>query len=274
MKKHASEFLFWRFGVCAVILGFFIFISARDTLADLAWQKFGRPDLALILVRKNADLAMLLGNYYFGETLGKSEYDLEKAKRAFVKAVAASPGILWGHYQIARIHFVRREFMEALREINEELKANPENLRSLYVRGLIYGYRKYSGDLLRAEDDFRRFTEWAPTEWAGHNDLIWVLLKQQKYQEALEASRIAFIRARGAETNPWLWSGKGLALLNLEMKKESVRSFEKALETSETLSESDWVKAYPGNNPASAPEGLGSFKKALRDNLASAENIK
>ncbi len=162
--------------------------------------------------------------------------------------------------------------MEALREINEELKANPENLRSLYVRGLIYGYRKYSGDLLRAEDDFRRFTEWAPTEWAGHNDLIWVLLKQKKYKEALEGSEEAFKKAYEAETNPWLWNGKGLAELNLNIKKEAINSFTQALKSAEKLTVPDWKLAYPGNDPDHYPEGMSNFRKTINDNLSLAEN--
>src|SRR3989338_315442 len=118
--------------------------------------------------RIDPKLEMQTGNYYFNG----GAYDLEKAEEAFKRALRADPKILWGHYQLARIYFVKGEKEKALKEINKELEANPANLRSLYVRGLINGY---SGDLKNAEEDFRRFTLWAPKEWAGYNDLAWIL---------------------------------------------------------------------------------------------------
>src|SRR3990172_10167699 len=122
----------------------------------------------------DAGFLMRQGNFYFNG----GAYDLEKAERAFQRAVRIEPGILWGHYQLARIYFVKGNFDKAIEEINKELEANPENLRSLYVRGLIYGYRNQFGDLELVENDFRRFTYWAPSEWAGYNDLAWILSKE------------------------------------------------------------------------------------------------
>ena len=119
-----------------------------------------------------------------------------------------------GHYQLARIAFVRSDFDTALREINAELAANPENLRSLYVRGLIYGYRGLLGDLALAESDFTRFTEWAPSEWAGYNDLAWILAKEGKYQEIETVMARALKNVPGGTENPWLWNMLGVARLN------------------------------------------------------------
>ena len=129
---------------------------------------------------KDAAEAVRLGNYYFN---GAGGYDLEKAEAGFTKAVEIDPKILWGHYQLARVYFVKGEKDRALEEINKELEVNPENLRSLYVRGLIY---ESSGKLAEAEADFKRFVLWAPKEWAGYNDLAWILAKEGKYREAKE----------------------------------------------------------------------------------------
>ncbi|OGF92316.1 hypothetical protein A3H05_00385 [Candidatus Giovannonibacteria bacterium RIFCSPLOWO2_12_FULL_43_26] len=74
---------------------------------------------------KDAAEAIRLGNYYFNN----GAYDLEKAEEAFRRALKADPKILWGHYQLARIYFVKGEKDKALEEINKELEANPENLR-------------------------------------------------------------------------------------------------------------------------------------------------
>lgn len=265
---------FWSIWFLVVVSLILIFVAKQDALAKLLWQKYGRPDIAVLLVRRDAEFAMLLGNYYFGQTLGKSEYDLAKAERAFRKAVVADPKILWGHYQLARIIFIKGNFNEAVGEINKELEANPENLRSLYVRGLIYGYRNQPGDLDKAESDFRRFTKWAPKEWAGYNDLAWILSKQGKYEEAEKIINLALKEALGAKNNPWLWNALGVAQLNLKKYSGAANSFKKAGELAEKLTQEEWHRSYPGNNPASAEKGLSAFIAAIEENLRRTESKK
>lgn len=257
--------------IAAIGLGL---LFSQDALARLAWQKYGRPDVALRLIRQDADFAMLLGNYYFGGTIGKSEYVLGRAERAYQKALRARPGILWGHYQLGRIYFMKGEYGQALDEIEKELAANPENLRSLYVRGMIYGYRGYPGDLEKAEADFRRFTQWAPKEWAGYNDLAWILSKLGKYQEAKETMLSAFREIPEADKNPWLWNALGVAELNLKKYANAADSFKKAESLAEKLTLEEWRHSYPGNDPASAEEGLSAFLKAIDQNLRRAESKK
>ena len=260
----------WHLWVSIAAIAAFGFLLSQDVLARLAWHRFNRPDIALLLVRRDTDFAMLLGNYYFGQTIGRSEYDLAKAELALRKAVAADPDILWGHYQLARIHFVKGEYGAALEEVNVELAANPENLRSLYVRGLIYGYRNYTGDLKKAEEDFRRFTQWAPKEWAGYNDLAWVLSKQGKYVEAREALETAFGEVPEAGQNPWLWNSLGVTQQSTGSRVAARASFEKAKTLAEELSVVAWRSAYPGNDPASAEAGLAAFRAAIGENLTRA----
>ena len=269
----------WEIIVIVFAILFFGFLFSRDSLARLAWQKYGRADLAITLDRTDAGLAMLIGNRYFGN----GAYDLKIAERAYRKAVKINPKILWGHYQLARILFVnpvtassngvKGNYDGAIAEINKELETNPENLRSLYVRGLIYGYRNQTGDLERAADDFRRFTAWAPSEWAGYNDLAWILSKNGKYKEAKEATVRAFQNAEGAGENPWLWNSQGVAELNLGEYKNAIKSFEKAKMLAEKLALEDWRKSYPGNDPASAGAGLNQFKETLDKNLKRAEAL-
>lgn len=264
----------WHLWASIAALVFFTFLFSQDSLARLAWQKYGRVDMALVLVRRDVKLAMELGSYYFGAVIGRGEYNLEKAERAYRKAVAADSKILWGHYQIARIRFLRGDFNGALSEINRELEANPENLRSLYVRGLIYGYRNQAGDLEKAETDFQRFTLWAPKEWAGYNDLAWILSKQGQYAEAEKTVRRAFSEIKNAEENSWLWNALGVAQLNLKKYPGAAYSFKKAKKLAEKLTSEEWRRAYPGNNPQSVEEGLSAFLKAINENLRRAENKK
>ena len=250
-----------------VAMAGFSFLLSQDAIARLAWQRYGNVPVALTLVSRNAELAMQIGNYYFG----RGGYDLERAERGYQKALRAQPGILWGHYQLARIHFVRGDYEKALEEISGELAANPQNLRSLYVRGLIYGYRSYPEDLAKAEEDFRRFTQWAPKEWAGYNDLAWILAKESKHKEAKQAIETAFRQVPEADRNPWLWNSLGVAELNLRAYSEAKRSFEKAKALAEKLSVRDWRSSYPGNDPASAEAGLAAFRAAIEENLKRAK---
>ena len=210
----------------------------------------------------DAGFLMRQGNFYFNG----GAYDLEKAERAFQRAVRIEPGILWGHYQLARIYFVKGDSAKAIEEINKELEANPENLRALYVRGLIYGFGK---NFASAEEDFRRFTE-----WAGHNDLAWILAKEEKYAEAESVIKKAFREIPGGDKNPWLWNSLGVAELNLKKNKEARLSFEKAKQLLGVMTLAEWSRAYPGNDPAAAEGGWRAFLGAVEENLQRSYNLK
>ncbi|OGF70159.1 hypothetical protein A3H65_02290 [Candidatus Giovannonibacteria bacterium RIFCSPLOWO2_02_FULL_45_14] len=249
--------------VWIAILGIlaFIFLYSQDSLARAAWQKYRFANLALALNRSDAKLAMGIGNYYFN---GPGGYDLDRAEAGFNKAIAIDSKILWGHYQLARIYFVKGEKNKALSEINRELEANPENLRALYVRGLIYGYMD---DLRRAEDDFRRFTLWSPEEWAGYNDLAWILAKEGKYDEAVEVLMGALDKVPRAEKNPWIWNSLGVAQLNLKNYSAAKSSFLKAKEAADAMTLKEWQAAYPGNNPTESEKAFLDFKLAIEKNI-------
>jgi tetratricopeptide (TPR) repeat protein len=195
--------------IFVIVVLILLFLPTLSTqVARVVFSRYRNPDAALFLNYRDVALAMQLGNYYFNG----GTYDLEKAERAFTQAVSIDPGILWGHYQLARIHFVRGNYLAAIKEINKELQYNPENLRSLYVRGLVYGF---AGDLENAKKDFERFVAWAPKEWAGYNDLIWILSQQGDHEEAKRVVFRAFQEVPEAEKNPWLWNSLGVAGLNL-----------------------------------------------------------
>jgi tetratricopeptide (TPR) repeat protein len=261
VKDSAFRFKIILFVLAAILT---VFFAVRDSLARFVWEKYNNAGAAYFLNWRDADLAMQIGYYYFGG----SDYDLEKAEKAYEKALKIKPGILWGHYQLARIYFIKGDFNKAIEEINKELEYNPENLRSLYVRGLIFGYR---GDLSNAEADFRRFTEWAPKEWAGYNDLAWILEKEEKYSDAEKTIQRAFSEIQDAKNNPWLWNSLGVAQLNLKEYKEAKVSFQKAKELAGKLTVNDWQRAYPGNNPENAESGLTAFRKAIAANIQAVE---
>ena len=97
--------------------------------------------------------------------------------------------------------------------------------------------------------------------------MAWVLSKQGKYKEAKEAISAAFREIRESESNPWFWNALGVAELNLKKYGAAKTSFKKAKTLAENLTLADWRRAYPGNNPASAEEGLSAFVAAIEENL-------
>jgi tetratricopeptide (TPR) repeat protein len=264
-KRSKCSIVFLTLLILSVMTGAVFFW--RDDLGRLAWQKYHNADWAITLDRNDANLAMEIGSYHFNGVIGGGKYDLEIAGKAYEKAVSINPQILWGHYQLARISFVKADFGKALTEINKELEGNPENLRSLYVRGLIYAYRGYPGDLEKSEMDFRNFTKWAPSEWAGYNDLAWILQKEKKYKEAEVAIQEAMKNTPNADKNPWLWNSSGVAKLNLKDYISAKSSFDRAKSLAGALSETEWAQSYPGNDPSIVADGLEAFRNAIEENI-------
>ena len=266
----------WATLLVVIVAGALWFATPLPTTAArYAWREWRMPSLAIALDREDAPLAMEIGNRYFGAVIfgtGAAHYDPALAARAFRRALLIQPGILWGHYSLARIAFAQGNFETAFEEINAELAANSENLRSLYVRGLIYGFRDAPGDLALAEADFRRFTTWTPTEWAGYNDLAWILAKERKYSDVKKVMELAFVHVPEGKQNPWLWNELGVARLALGERASARAAFEQASHYAATLTEADWRRAYSGNAPTSAQTGLGAFRAGIAKNLAKASH--
>ncbi|MBI2609909.1 tetratricopeptide repeat protein [Candidatus Giovannonibacteria bacterium] len=252
-----------------LFLGFFTF---QDDFSGIAWGKYKNADFALALNGNNAKLAYEIGDYYFNgracvETAGKGCYDLEKAEAGYKKAISINPKFERAHYQLARIYFVKGERERAMKEINLELEYYPDYKRSYYVRGLINGY---DGRLEAAEKDFLEFISWAPYEWGGYNDLAWILLKSSKYEQAKEIA-LAGLKYPSTRDNPWLLNALGASELNLRDYDSAKSTFEKVSEILMDFPESEFEKAYPGNNPLSVGAGLTAFKTAVLENLKKSE---
>lgn len=244
-----------------------LFFLNKEALAQYLWER-GDIAWALAFGGGDAETAMQIGNYYFGN----GAYDLEKAKKAYQQALDFEPGVFWGHYQLARIYFVEGRFKLVLEELEKELEANPGNLRVLYIEGLAYAYRDTPGDLDRSEEAFKRFIKWAPKEWAGYNDLAWVLLRQKKYDETIQTIEAAWSEIPDLRNeNPWLLNSYGVAKLNLNEKQEAEMAFLQTQEILETMSMSEWRKAYPGNAPEESQQGFEAFKQAVGRNLEQAK---
>ncbi len=220
--------------------------------------------IAYYLNYRDPQLAMQMGSYYFGG----GAYDLKKAAGSYNVAVKLEPKVLWGHYQLARILFVEGNKTKAIEEIDAELAANPANLRSLYVRGLI---EDAQGNLPAAEADFTRFVSWAPAEWGGYNDLSYVLAKEGKYIESEATINEALKHVPDAKDIPWLWNSRGLAQLNELHYSQALVSFEKALVLAKAITPAGWHRAYSGNDPATTAQSITNFQNAIQSNILMAK---
>ena len=265
----------YRVGLACVLVvaaAAYVFTPLPKDAARYVWRRWHAPQLALLLDRSDSALAMEIGNEYFGSLIiGETvhQYNPALAARAFHTALAIQPGILYGHYSLARIAFAKGDFEAALKEIDAELAANPMNLRSLYIRGLIYGYRDKPGDLANAEQDFRTFNKWLPSDWAGYNDLAWILGKEGKYKDMAAVAQAGIHTVADGDANPWLWNEFGVAKLDLGDQTEAHTAFENALSHATDLTTSDWRVAYSGDSPATDVAGLTAFITAIEENLAS-----
>ncbi|HUY62479.1 MAG TPA: tetratricopeptide repeat protein [Candidatus Paceibacterota bacterium] len=267
--KRAIQFV--CFAVLALVTALdlvivIVFCTPLSTAAaEYLWRNNDTSAAPLILVldERDAQLAFDVGSYAFG--LGA--YDLPLAEHAFRRVVAIDPSMLWGHYELARILLVENRLPEAEAAADGELSYHPDNFRTYYVRGLIRAYR---GDLAGAESDFTTFVSWAPTEWAGYNDLAWVLGQEGKYAEAKTLLERGVTMATGGEENPWLWNNLGVQELNLNEFAVAANAFERAQTLAAGLTEASWVAAYPGNDPAMSAAGIKSFQDAIAVNLARA----
>ena len=235
-------------------------------VADLVWHGFRAGKVAYTL-DPTAERARTIGDYYFNWS-GEGAYDLEKAKFYYNEALLLDSNTNGPWYQLARIDFLEGNFHSAIYKFNKQIRLHSDTQdpfydRAHYVRGLTYGYMKLFD---RAETDFLGLIErnGESSHWAYYVDLGWFYFSQGKFEELRQISE------QGVQyypDNPWILSNLGLALLNLGEPEKAVPSLEKALEEAEKLTIDDWERAYPGNDPRLAEQGLNEMIKALNDNL-------
>lgn len=253
-------------GIGLIALSFAIVIF-HSQIARATWEKFSLSIVVQSLNWSDASLSMKAGNYYFNG----GGYDIKKAKLFYNQALFINPIAPLAHYQLGRIYFIEGYLNSARREIQKELLVNPEFVRSYYMLGLIHGFL---GDFEKAEEDFRTFIRFYPAEWAGYNDLAWILLQRRKYDEVENIVSLAFEHVPDGDKNPWLWNNLGVAQLHTERYYYAEESFKKARLLAQNLTSTMWSRAYPGNDPAQATEGMYQFKDAIKKNLQRAQDRK
>ena len=211
----------------------------------------------------SAELAFQYGSEHLNSSKRRA-YDIEAAEHFFLQAAFLNSDLPYLNHELARIAFLKGDFDTALVRINREIALYGDiEPNTYYVRGLIHGY---SGEYDEAVTDYERYIASDPTNWAALNDLAWVFLKAERFQEASDISR------RGLSyfpDNPWLLNTNAIAQYELDDFEGAYESARKAQQAVQTLTVREWLTAYPGNNPATARDGMETLKVSIEQNMHS-----
>jgi tetratricopeptide (TPR) repeat protein len=253
MLYSRQRFLF----VGATVLFAFVVISQTPLAYVL---RFAYEDVRLIFM-PSAQLAYSYGSQHF-DAAHASDYDLVRAQMLFRKAETLDPELPLVRHQLARIAFLKGDFADALSLIDEEIQTNPEpSPSSYYVRGLIEGFK---GDYAAAAHDYETYLRSDPNNWAAINDYAWVLLKDKRYLDALNALNWGLMTW---PENPWLLNSKATAFFEMKKYSDANVAAQAAGRAVTNITEADWLQAYPGNDPLIAQEGVRVFREAVRKNI-------
>lgn len=204
--------------------------------------------------------------YAYGErhfsTESAAAYNPNRAAYFFRETIRLDPRFGAAYHELARLEFLRGNFTGALVLIDQAIDVSePDIPSSHYVKGLIEGYMGRYDDAAR---DYATYIAYDPTNWAATNDLAWVLLKDGRNQEALEAIDKVLPLWRD---NAWLLNSRAIALYEVGRYKEAQDNAQEAREHVENVTESMWSMAYPGNDPKVARQGIATLKGSIEQNM-------
>lgn len=202
---------------------------------------------------------MKLGNIFFGQV--PRLYNVNYAHLFFSYAayapVFSAPE--FAHYQLSRTLFIRGQLNRSLFEAEEELRLYPQNARTYYILGLTYGYLNQEHKAIEA---FASFIEVYPRSWAARNDMAWLQFRIGDIEGAYETiESVAWIE------NPWIQNTYGTIMMNRGEYAEAEKAFLKAQEMASQMTEEEWGKAYPGNNPRIYGIGIQAMLLSIANNL-------
>jgi tetratricopeptide (TPR) repeat protein len=242
-------------------------ISVLHIQFSLPITRFGvehgfKEELFAHMYSDNAEVLFYLGSRHLG---GGGRYDLLSSERYLTSAERIDPSLYLVHYQLARVYFLTTRYTLALNEVNKEIKNSPNFSRNYYLRGLIYGYDK---KLPEAASDFEEFINREPDEWAGYNDLAWILFQLGDYRGVKESMEQILVSVR----NAWLLNAYGVALLNLGELEAAHNAFTEARELASRMSPEEWGTAYIGNDPRIYGTGLEEMRRNIDENLERVNN--
>ncbi len=142
------------------------------------------------------------------------------------------------------------KYDEALKYYDEALKAQPNNIRALFNKGVMLHMIGKPGEAVQYYDKYLEINPYDPEAWSNKG---MALRRMGKVQEAIRAYE------KGIELNPddaTLWSNKGIALRSLGRVDEAIACYERAL----NLDPND---AGIWSNKGVALQSVGRLKEAI-----------
>jgi tetratricopeptide (TPR) repeat protein len=263
LPKNQKTLLLLVALLCVIFIGQ-ILLFQKEKIGTVIWKYTRNERIADLFISNNEQFYYSVGRYYFNQ----ESYDLDKAEKAFRRVLKINPNASYAHYQLGRIYFIHGKFDRSLDELHTEITLHPENKRTHYMLGLVYGYRGNAGDLEISEQHFIEFTKWATKNWAGYNDLAWIQIRLKKHNEARDTIYRAFeILPKTKDTNPWMWTTLGIAELNLGSYTNARDAFLYARSISEKIDPEYFISAYPGNDNKNANEIFKQYQSTISFNL-------
>jgi tetratricopeptide (TPR) repeat protein len=231
-------------------------LLSRKSLFNLSILIVSIIILAILFLPKTH---VKLGNTFFGGN--PSLYNVKFAQ-LFFKFAAYSPVTRppeFAHYQLSRTFFIQGQLDRALYEAYEELRFYPDNVRTYYILGLTYGYLNREKEAIIA---FSEFIKKYPNSWAARNDMAWLQFRIGDVEGAyITIKPVVWI------DNPWVQNTYGTIMLNLGEYDIAKEAFSKAQQVASRMTEQEWGRAYPGNDPRIHAIGLQAMLKSISTNL-------
>ena len=249
--------------VCIVLggvaaLGVFSWVLAPDVVGSFV---VNRSEDVMFAINPSADRAFEYGERHFSAKRAQ-EYDIVRAQYFFEKASRIDPNTPFVFHELARIAFLHGNYPLAIRLINTQIEMHGDSgPNSYYIRALIEGFsRQYDASV----NDYRHYLHFDPTNWAANNDYAWVLLKAGRARESAAAAATGLKFNPG---NPWLLNTSAIALYEIGLKQSARDEARAALRAAAKVTTDDWLKAYPGNDPRVAADGVAAFQEATIRNM-------
>jgi tetratricopeptide (TPR) repeat protein len=253
-RSHISVRKTWHITLAAVVVLLLFSIFFRQRLRD-------GYELLSLRFFPSADRAYQYGDEHFSAK-DPELYDTQIAAEFFRIAVQLDPKYPYVNHELARLEFLHGNFDMALAYINQQIAIfGTSTPNSYYVRGLIEGY---AGDYAAAVRDYGYYLSVDPNNWATANDYAWVLLKAKREKDAAQVTGDALKIHPG---NAWLLSTRAIALFEMGDMKEALNTAKEAQAAASNITESQWLVAYPGNDPRVAREGITTLQTSISDNI-------
>ncbi|MCR4276067.1 MAG: hypothetical protein NUV90_01650 [Candidatus Parcubacteria bacterium] len=218
--------------------------------------------LSIVAIFSVPSLTLSSGDIFFGGV--KPLYHVRVAqffyKRSAYPLFSKLPP-RYAHHQLSRTYFIQGRLGSALDEAKKELEIYPDDTATYYLLGLTYGYMNREREAI---DAFSAYIETHPGTWAGRNDKAWLQFRIGDIDGALQT--IEPIADTFRDT-AWVQNTYCALLMNKERFADAERACLYAKEAVDTMTEKDWGRAYPGNDPRVYGTGLQAMRDSIEQNL-------